>query len=141
MTVGKKARKYEPVCGRPKATVTVTPAPHDHNYGKSQKETEHDIVPKPPVEEKDWKARCVSLETIEDFQTWTNLPNRAVFQSLVDYLKTRKENLKYWRGQQTNKYRHYSVAYSRYSIYTLYQHFIPKLYLLLFHLVDGRCAN
>ena len=56
------------------------------------------------------KARVLSLSTIPDkfFHLWTNLPNRAVFNGLCQYLHSRGGgNLKYWQGQVTEQHRHF----------------------------------
>lgn len=49
------------------------------------------------------EKRLLSLENDLNFPKWTNLPNREVFDCLLQYLETRRDGLKYWKGQRTCK--------------------------------------
>lgn len=58
------------------------------------------------------EKRLLSIENCFNFPKWTNLPNRQVFDCLLEYLETRRNGLKYWRGQKTSKSDHFSGRYS-----------------------------
>lgn len=52
------------------------------------------------------RSKTITIDTIKDFSVWTNLPNRDVFNALVEYLKSRGGgDLKYWRVQEHSSYR------------------------------------
>ena len=54
--------------------------------------------------------KVISLDSVtgKSFQLWTNLPNRDIFNHLVEYLRLRGgEELKYWRGKNTQRHEHF----------------------------------
>ena len=52
--------------------------------------------------------KLVSIDTVDDIQKWTGLPNKAVFDALVTYFGKRGKNLKYWKGNSTARHGHFT---------------------------------
>lgn len=107
--------------GRPKYVAPEIPLPatSEHDYVKTRpifacptqvEALTHEVL-NLQEEVDSLKSRTLSLYTVTHFRRWTNLPNREVFDALSTYLKKRGgERLKYWRGQETNKSRHFLDA-------------------------------